>query len=65
MNTEVSTLWKSMPAKEQIEATDDVVEALKKQQEAKALAPHYVPLHAFHDTHANLESVKKEVSFFP
>lgn len=57
MNTEVSTLWKGMSAEEQIEDTDDVVEALKERREAKALPPHHVPLHAFHDTHANLESV--------
>jgi hypothetical protein len=63
VNAEVSALWKSMSAEDQIEATDDVVEALKERREAKALAPHHVPLHAFHDTRANIESVEKEVIF--
>ena len=65
VNAEVSALWKSMSAEDQIEATDDVIEALKERREAKALAPHHVPLHAFYDTQANIESVEKEVIFSP
>lgn len=65
VNTEVSALWKNMSAEDRIAATDDVVETLKERREVKALAPHHVPLHAFHDTRANIESIEKEVIFGP
>jgi hypothetical protein len=54
-----------MSLEEQIAATEDTVVALKERREAKALAPHNVPLHSFHDMRANIESVEKEVFFFP
>ena len=53
-----------MSTEEQTAATDDAVEALKERREAKAVASHHVPLHAFHDTRANIESIGKQVHFF-
>ena len=65
VNTEISAMWKNMSLEEQIAATDNVVAALKERREAKAQAPHHVPLHAFHDMQANIDSIEKEVVFFP
>jgi hypothetical protein len=58
-------MWKNMSLEEQIAATEDAVAALKEWREAKAQAPHHVPLHAFHDMRANIDSIEKEVVFFP
>jgi hypothetical protein len=63
VNSEISALWKNMSLEEQIAATEDTVIALKERREAKAHAPHHVPIHAFHDMRANIESIEKEVSF--
>jgi hypothetical protein len=52
-----------MSLEEQIAATEDTVAALKERREAKAHAPHHVPIHAFHDMRANIESIEKEVFF--
>lgn len=61
VNTEISAKWKSMSLDEQITATEDTVAALKERREAKAFAPHQVPIHAFHDMRANVESIEKEL----
>ena len=63
VNAEVSAMWKGMSLEEQVATTEDTVVALKERREAKALAPHHVPLHAFHDMRANIESIEKEVFF--
>ena len=63
VNTEISAMWKSMSSEEQIAATEDAVVALKERREDKANAPHHVPIHAFHDMRANIDSIEKEVSF--
>ena len=63
VNTEISAMWKIMSLEEQIAATEDAVAALKERREAKAHAPHHVPIHAFHDMRANIDSIEKEVSF--
>jgi hypothetical protein len=52
-----------MSLDEQIAATEDTVAALKERREAKAFAPHHVPINAFHDMRANVESIEKEVLF--
>jgi hypothetical protein len=57
-------MWKNMSLEEQVAATEDAVAALKERREAKAHAPHHVPLHAFHDMRANIDSIEKEVVFF-
>ena len=53
-----------MSLEEQMAATEETVAALKERRQAKALAPHHVPIHAFHDMRANIKSIEKEV-FFP
>ena len=54
-----------MSETERIEATEDTLTDLKERREAKAVAPHHVPLNAFHDTRANIESIVKEVNNLP
>jgi hypothetical protein len=51
-----------MSETERIEATEDAMTDLKDRREAKAVAPHHVPLNAFHDTRANIDSIVKEVN---
>jgi hypothetical protein len=53
-----------MSQEEQVAATEDTISELNARREAKALAPHHVPLHAFHDTRANIDSIVKEVGFY-
>ncbi|KAF8814020.1 hypothetical protein BYT27DRAFT_7068806, partial [Phlegmacium glaucopus] len=51
-----------MSETERVEATEDTMADLKEHREAKAVAPHHVPLNAFHDTRANIDSIVKEMS---
>jgi hypothetical protein len=51
-----------MSETERTEATENAMTDLKERREAKAVAPHHVPLNSFHDTRANIDSIVKEVN---
>src|SRR5208282_4514708 len=56
--------WQGMTAEERLAATDDGVEELRDLREVKLLAKQNVPLHAFNDARATLESIADTVCFF-
>ncbi|KAJ8456300.1 hypothetical protein ONZ45_g18775 [Pleurotus djamor] len=54
--------WRTMSAEERLNATDDALKDLSEHREMKLLAPHNVPISAFHDTRANLETITHDLA---
>ena len=60
----LAVTWRGMTTEEKMAATDDSVQELRDLREVRQLAKQNVPLHAFNDARATLESVADTVSFF-
>ncbi|KAI9069497.1 hypothetical protein FKP32DRAFT_1553814, partial [Trametes sanguinea] len=59
--SEISAKWKAMSDEEKASVSEDLVKDLDEQKEMKALAVQSVPISAFHDVRATLESVFEEL----
>ena len=59
----LAVTWHGMTTEEKLAATHDGVKELRDLREAKRLAKQNVPLHAFNDARATLESVADTVRF--
>ncbi|KAI9059665.1 hypothetical protein FKP32DRAFT_1606017 [Trametes sanguinea] len=59
--SEISAKWKALSDEEKIAVTEDLVKELDEQKEMKALAVQSVPISAFHDVRATLDSVFEEL----
>lgn len=59
----LAKIWNEMTAEQKLAATDDGVEELQELREMKELSKQNIPLHAFNDARATLESVANTVCF--
>ena len=58
---QVSAKWQAMSNEERIAAIDNSLQDLKDQKEMHALSLQNVPINVFHDTRANLATIKSVV----
>jgi hypothetical protein len=59
---EVSATWNKMTAEEKTNATINGMEGLKEHRENKAFGGHSVPINAYQDSRATLDTLQNEVS---
>lgn len=60
---EISKRWKLLSGEDRVAMTADSIQEIEDEREAKNLAPHNVPLWAFHDARNTIQTVEKEVCF--
>ena len=60
---EISKRWKLLSDEDRVAMTADSIQEIEDEREAKNLAPHNVPLWAFHDARNTIQTVEKEVRF--
>lgn len=58
---DIAEKWNAMSQQEKIDATEGLMEDLEDHRNNKALASHNVPINAFHDIRATLDSVTQTV----
>jgi hypothetical protein len=54
-----------MSKEEQEEATNNAVKELEEHREMKSFSSCNVPIHVFHNAHATIESIEREVRIIP
>lgn len=60
---EISAKWRSLSESEKASHTEEALAVLRDTREMRELASHNVPINAFHDVRATLDTLDEEVSW--